>query len=59
VTDTPPVPPSATPPDGSDRTLPRLVRDTLPFALDVAVEVAKNNGVCIRPIELRRLLVLR
>ncbi|WP_440082710.1 replication initiator [Streptosporangium sp. LJ11] len=42
-------------PDGSDRTLPRLIRDTLPFALDVAVEVAKNNGVCIRPIELRRL----
>ncbi|MFD8531361.1 replication initiator [Streptosporangium canum] len=41
--------------DASDRTLPRLVRQTLPLALDVAVEVAKNNGVCIRPIELRRL----
>ena len=26
-----------------------------PLALDVAVEVAKHNGVCIRPIELRRL----
>ncbi|MET8051263.1 replication initiator [Streptosporangium sp. NPDC005286] len=42
-------------PDGSDHTLPRLVRDTLPLALDVAVEVAKLNGVCIRPLELRRL----
>ncbi|MEV7013639.1 replication initiator [Streptosporangium sp. NPDC051022] len=41
-------------PNGADRTLPRLVRDTLPLALDVAVEVAKLNGVCIRPIELRR-----
>ncbi|MBG0826984.1 replication initiation protein [Planomonospora sp. ID67723] len=27
----------------------------MPLALDVAVEVAKLNGVCIRPIELRRL----
>ncbi|MEU4540590.1 replication initiator [Streptosporangium sp. NPDC023825] len=54
MTDTP-TSPSAPSPDGSDRTLPRLIRDTLPFALDVAVEVAKNNGVCIRPIELRRL----
>jgi hypothetical protein len=27
----------------------------MPLALDVAIEVAKNNGVCIRPIELRRL----
>ncbi len=54
MTDTPTFP-SAPSPDGSDRTLPRLVRDTLPFALDVAIEVAKNNGVCIRPIELRRL----
>ncbi|MFI6888063.1 replication initiator [Streptosporangium canum] len=43
------------PVNASDRTLPRLVRDTLPLALDVAIEVAKNNGVCIRPIELKRL----
>ncbi|MFI6886542.1 replication initiator [Streptosporangium canum] len=43
------------PADAADRTLPRLVRDTMPLALDVAVEVAKLNGVCIRPIELRRL----
>ncbi|MFS1304250.1 replication initiator [Streptosporangium longisporum] len=50
-----PTSPSALSPDGSDRTLPRLVRDTLPIALDVAVEVAKLHGVCIRPIELRRL----
>ncbi|WP_433370283.1 hypothetical protein [Streptosporangium sp. CA-115845] len=42
-------------PDGSDRTLPRLARDTLPLALDVAIEVAKLNGVCIRPLEMRRL----
>ena len=42
------------PVNGADRTLPRVVRDTLPLALDVAVEVAKLNGVCIRPIELRR-----
>ncbi|WP_434096205.1 replication initiator [Streptosporangium roseum] len=43
------------PTDAADRTLSRLVRDTMPLALDVAVEVAKLNGVCIRPIELRRL----
>ena len=58
MTDTPvhPSTPTAdTPPNGSDRTLPRLVRDTLPVALDVAIEVAKLNGVCIRPIEMRRL----
>ncbi|WP_433248623.1 replication initiator [Streptosporangium sp. CA-135522] len=57
MTDTahPPIPSTATPPNGADRTLPRLVRDTLPLALDVAVEVAKLNGVCIRPIEMRRL----
>ncbi|MBG0814658.1 replication initiator [Planomonospora sp. ID82291] len=42
-------------PDASDRNLPRLVRGSLPLALDVAVEVAKLNGVCIRPIEMRRL----
>ncbi|MEV6865567.1 replication initiator [Streptosporangium subroseum] len=43
------------PVDASDRTLPRLVRDTLPVALDVAIEVAKLNGVCIHPIEIKRL----
>ncbi|GIH91179.1 helitron helicase-like domain-containing protein [Planobispora siamensis] len=41
--------------NGADLTLPRTIRDTLPVALDVAVEVAKLNGVCIRPIEMRRL----
>ncbi|WP_431897221.1 replication initiator [Nonomuraea sp. bgisy101] len=40
--------------NGTDRTLPRLVRDTMPLVLDVAIEIAKSNGVCIRPIELRR-----
>ncbi|MEV4249145.1 replication initiator [Streptosporangium canum] len=58
MTDTlvhPSIPSTADPVNASDRTLPRLVRDTLPLALDVAVEVAKLNGVCIRPIELRRL----
>ena len=48
-------PSAPTPPNGADRTLPRTVRDTLPLALDVAIEVAKLNGVCIRPIEVRRL----
>ncbi|MBB2909350.1 hypothetical protein FHS43_000596 [Streptosporangium becharense] len=54
MTDTP-TSPSIPSPDGSDRTLPRLVRETLPLALDVAIEVAKLSGVCIRPIEMRRL----
>ncbi|MFF5109078.1 replication initiator [Streptosporangium sp. NPDC000509] len=58
MTDTPAhpsTPATDAPPNGADRTLPRLVRDTLPVALDVAIEVAKLNGVCIRPIEMRRL----
>ncbi|MFF5206625.1 replication initiator [Streptosporangium sp. NPDC000396] len=57
MTDTahPSTPSTPTSPNGADRTLPRLVRDTLPLALDVAIEVAKHNGVCIRPIELKRL----
>ncbi|MEV4097259.1 replication initiator [Streptosporangium saharense] len=42
------------PPNGADHGLPRVVRDTLPLALDVAVQVAALNGVCIRPIEVRR-----
>ncbi|GGL57876.1 replication initiator [Planomonospora parontospora] len=44
--------------DASHPRLARTVRDRLPVALDVAIEVAKLNGVCIRPIELRRLDVL-
>ena len=58
MTDTPdhPSAPAAdVPVDASDRTLPRLVRNTLPLALDVGDEVAKLNGVCIRPVALRRL----
>lgn len=43
------------PANGADRTVPRLLRDTMPLALDVAVEVAKANGVCIHPIEVRRM----
>ncbi|GAA3443331.1 replication initiator [Planomonospora venezuelensis] len=33
----------------------RAERQRMPVALDVAVEIAKHNGVCIRPIVLRRL----
>ncbi|MGW4666933.1 replication initiator [Streptosporangium sandarakinum] len=40
---------------GNDRTLTRAEKQKMPVALDVAVEVAKANGVCIRPILLRRL----
>ncbi|MET9069415.1 replication initiator [Streptosporangium sandarakinum] len=39
----------------TDRTLSRAEKQKMPMALDVAVEVAKANGVCIRPILLRRL----
>ncbi|MFF0243550.1 replication initiator [Streptosporangium sandarakinum] len=39
----------------TDRGLTRVERQKMPVALDMAVEVAKANGVCIRPILLRRL----
>ncbi|MFC4062396.1 replication initiator [Planomonospora corallina] len=39
----------------TDRSLSRAERQKMPVALDVAVEIAKANGVCIRPIVLRRL----
>ncbi|MBG0813792.1 replication initiator [Planomonospora sp. ID82291] len=39
----------------NDRGLSRAQRQRMPVALDVAVEIAKHNGVCIRPIVLRRL----
>ncbi|MEV4375458.1 replication initiator [Streptosporangium sp. NPDC049644] len=39
----------------NDRGLSRAERQRMPLALDVAVEIAKNNGVCIRPVVLRRL----
>ncbi|MGN9841605.1 replication initiator [Nonomuraea sp. H19] len=38
-----------------DRALPRAVRQAMPMARDVLVEVAKQHGVCIRPIPLKRL----
>ncbi|MER7506701.1 replication initiator, partial [Nonomuraea pusilla] len=38
-----------------DRALPRAVRQAMPLAREVAVEVAKQYGVCIRPVPLRRL----
>ncbi|GAA2875343.1 hypothetical protein GCM10010517_36220 [Streptosporangium fragile] len=39
----------------NDRRLSRATRQRMPRALDVAVEIAKHNGVCIRPVVLRRL----
>ncbi|MEV0419997.1 replication initiator [Streptosporangium canum] len=39
----------------TDRALSRAERQAMPVALDVAVEIAKHNGVCIRPVVLRRL----
>ncbi|GGK60989.1 hypothetical protein Ppa06_25110 [Planomonospora parontospora subsp. parontospora] len=39
----------------TDRSISRAQRQRMPVALDVAVEIAKHNGVCIRPIVLRRL----
>ncbi|MFI6919957.1 replication initiator [Nonomuraea spiralis] len=38
-----------------DRALPRTIRQAMPMARDVLVEVAKQHGVCIRPIPLKRL----
>src|SRR5690606_18075243 len=38
-----------------DRALPRAVRQAMPIARDVLEEVAKQHGVCIRPIPLKRL----
>ncbi|WP_219460213.1 helitron helicase-like domain-containing protein [Nonomuraea rhizosphaerae] len=39
----------------SDRSTPRAVRMAQPLAREVAVEVAKQHGVCIRPVPLKRL----
>ncbi|MBN6052807.1 replication initiation protein, partial [Nonomuraea sp. RK-328] len=38
-----------------DRSLPRAIREAMPQAREVAVEVAKQYGVCIRPVPLKRL----
>ncbi|MEQ4721661.1 replication initiator [Nonomuraea sp. B19D2] len=37
------------------RSLPRAVRQAMPLAREVAEEVAKQYGVCIRPVPLKRL----
>ncbi|MGW7483999.1 replication initiator [Nonomuraea muscovyensis] len=39
----------------TDRSLPRAIRQAMPQAREVAVEVAKQYGVCIRPVPLKRL----
>ncbi|MFG1941318.1 replication initiator [Nonomuraea sp. NPDC048826] len=38
-----------------DRSLPRAVRLAMPLAQDVVEEIAKQHGVCIRPVPLKRL----
>ncbi|GAA2895042.1 hypothetical protein HD593_011498 [Nonomuraea rubra] len=38
-----------------DRALPRAERLRMPWARDVALEVAKQYGVCIRPVALKRI----
>ncbi|MET8160393.1 replication initiator [Sphaerisporangium sp. NPDC005289] len=38
----------------ADRSIPRAVRASMPLALDVIKEVAKQHGVCIQPIPLKR-----
>ncbi|MFG1879371.1 replication initiator [Sphaerisporangium sp. NPDC049003] len=38
----------------NDRHTPRAVRQVMPMALDVITEVAKQHGVCIQPIPLKR-----
>uniref|UniRef100_UPI00052564E6 replication initiator n=1 Tax=Streptomyces sp. NRRL F-6674 TaxID=1463877 RepID=UPI00052564E6 len=39
----------------NDRKTPRAVRMAQPLARDVAEEIAKLHGVCIRPVALKRL----
>ncbi|WP_308066801.1 replication initiator [Microtetraspora sp. AC03309] len=39
----------------TDRATPRAVRMAQPLAREVVEEIAKQYGVCIRPIALRRL----
>ncbi|MEU8104590.1 replication initiator [Nonomuraea muscovyensis] len=39
----------------NDRALPRAQRLAMPLARDVVEEIAKLNGVCIRPVPLKRL----
>ncbi|RCG29091.1 replication initiation protein [Sphaerisporangium album] len=37
-----------------DRSLPRAVRAAMPLAMDVIEEACKVNGVCLRPVVLKR-----
>nr|BFE84223.1 hypothetical protein GCM10020093_068240 [Planobispora longispora] len=55
VPSTPPTTDPTAPADASHPRLARAVRARMPLALDVAIEMAKLNGVCIRPVEMRRL----
>ncbi|MEU8268223.1 replication initiator [Sphaerisporangium sp. NPDC049002] len=41
--------------NANDRSLPRAVRMAMPLARDVVEQIAKQYGVCIRPVPLRRL----
>ncbi|GAA3795190.1 hypothetical protein GCM10022226_13190 [Sphaerisporangium flaviroseum] len=40
--------------NSAERSIPRAVRTTMPLALDVIKEVAKQHGVCVQPIPLKR-----
>ncbi|MEO3809825.1 replication initiator [Sphaerisporangium sp. B11E5] len=42
----------------NDRSLPRAVRMAMPLARDVVEQIAKQYGVCIRPVALRRTDIL-
>ncbi|WP_063843139.1 replication initiator [Sphaerimonospora mesophila] len=42
----------------NDRSTPRAVRMAMPLARDVVEEIAKQYGVCIRPVPLKRLDVM-
>jgi hypothetical protein len=44
--------------NANDRSLPRAVRMAMPLARDVVEQIAKQYGVCIRPVPLRRLDVM-
>ncbi|WP_248960929.1 helitron helicase-like domain-containing protein [Sphaerisporangium perillae] len=41
--------------NANDRSLPRAVRMAMPLARDVVEQIAKQYGVCIRPVALQRL----
>ncbi|WP_372455591.1 replication initiator [Sphaerisporangium fuscum] len=39
----------------NDRNIPRAVRAAMPLAMDVIEEACKANGVCLRPVVLKRI----